>query len=141
MDNMSADEKFVRDNWKSAHEEAQACVKEAPTQWHGYVIVDDGSTEQMIASGNHDERWAAAAEFACERLEQIRQVEEEIKRCEEACAMYYEIVLDQINEVDMVDFVDCEWDALYDLCANARILGREQAALAELKKGMKEASK
>jgi len=61
--------------------------------------------------------WAAAAEFTSQRLEEIRRVDEEIE-----CLKMWR---------SMVEPKDIPWKAA------DRILAREQAALAELKRGLR----
>lgn len=80
---MTSDEEKVRAVWANVRIHEQGCVKEAPNQWHGFVMVDIGNgighgREVMIASGTRAKRWAAAAAFTDERLEEIRQLREEI---------------------------------------------------------------
>jgi hypothetical protein len=100
---MDANERLVRDTWER-------------------VLVCDGSYRHyakgtiLINWANHCfyefNEWSAAAEFTRARLEQIRQVEEEIEW------------LDDCAEFDK----NATW---------VRIEAREQAALTELKKGLK----
>jgi hypothetical protein len=69
--------------------------------------------------------WSAARAFTEERLEQIRLIEEEI---------IYLIS-------DMKPDLDCGIKDCCHCAASRRILAREQEALAELKRGMKEATR
>lgn len=71
-------EEYVRSVWQKVYVHEQRSVKEAPSQWHGYVIVDTESSEMMISSGNLSERWCAAAEFTHQRMEEIRKLKREI---------------------------------------------------------------
>ena len=114
---MNQDEQFVREKWEEVREQVQACVHEAPVNQHGFVFVRCGEDEEMIGSGTYRERWAAAAEFTRNRLEQIRQVEEEIEEIRGPL---------------------CRDQACVRCVIHTRILAREQAALADLRRGMKE---
>jgi hypothetical protein len=114
---MTEDEKFVREHWESVREHDQRSLREAPKDWHGFVLVTKGHGEEMIASGNQAERWAAAAKFTLQRLEEIRQVEEEI-----------------------AEITELAEQGSTRPGARLRILARRQAALSDLRKGMKEST-
>ena len=109
---MGADEKFVREHW----------VGQDPIE---VLVVDDPMPEFCSASvrirgfgpcfyrSTLEEAWASAAEYTRNRLEEIRQVEEEIALVDE----------------QMKSGVDwSRWN---------RIEMRLHAALADLKRGMK----
>ena len=105
---MNEDERFVREHWEDVTVEwgriegklyGMATSQSRPIYLHGY------KTEAEI--------WAAARRFTEERLEQIRQVEEEIQY------LNFRVMA---PELDILE----------------RILAREQAALDSLRRGMKQ---
>jgi hypothetical protein len=105
------------------------------SHWSDYCPMTYGRMDICDMEGEMN--YAAARKFTDERLEEIRQVKEEIKELVKVRDMYFDVVIDLINEVDGIEFVDCEWDSFYDLCLNSRILGRQLSVLAELQRGMK----
>ena len=95
-----SDEEFVRGVWKPVYR---------------YQSLSGVS---MIQFGSHSlQTWEEAAAYTRERLEQIRQVEEEV-----------ELIEGGLKEILPTSTLD----------ALERILVREQAALADLKRGMKQ---
>jgi hypothetical protein len=104
------DEQFVREQWESVNWGASNLSR---TQY--VVIVYDDKDGIAFASKTQAEAWSAAAEFTRERLEQIRQVEEEIT-CLDVDVRRSEPFIRPIYE---------------------RILASRKAALTELKKGMR----
>ena len=97
---MGADKEFVLAHWGEG-------LDEDYTDDHQFFFIAD--------SGVNFDSWSSAAEFTRARLEEIRQVEEEIATQSEFC---------QHGD-------EC------GLCAVvARTVARLQAALAELKRGM-----
>ena len=107
---MTEDERIVRGAWKEVR-----YVDTGPSLWvrTHYVII--GHPQLFAAYRNtRGEAWLAARDFTEQRLEQIRQIKQEIALLVEA----------------QKSGVDCSrWE---------RIRLREQAALAELRRGMKE---
>ena len=79
-----------------------------------------------------DLAWEAAAEFTLERIEEIRQVEIEIGMIERqiACAP-------EFDEAFKIWSANDIRNSAANIFRWSRILAREQAALAELKTGMK----
>jgi hypothetical protein len=75
---MDANEEMVRTAWDKVWREDKGNMREQPCQWHGYILIDTGDSEKMIASGTRAVAWAAAAEFTRERILKIHEVEEEI---------------------------------------------------------------
>jgi len=107
---MSEDEKFVREHfdgvWLRGARKSGCWV-----QW------GEASLGRLVFS--EAEAWSAAAAFTRQRLEEIRQVEEEIENIRSSSEG-----LQENGEYYRMRVFD-------------RILAREQAALAELKRGMK----
>jgi 4-hydroxy-3-methylbut-2-enyl diphosphate reductase IspH len=68
---------YVESKWEQVHEQIQHRVREAPRDWHGYVLVVRDRHEELIASGNKVERWHAAFIYTQERERQIAQLEEQ----------------------------------------------------------------
>ena len=113
---MGADEKFVREHW----------VGQDPIE---ALVIDDPMPEFCSASvrirgfgpcfyrSTLEEAWASAAEYTRNRLEEIRQVLRDIQFIQE--------------------YLDQSCDSSWRPIAAQSILARLQAALAELKKGMK----
>lgn len=110
-----SDEQFVRERWESAHE------------------YESLSGCQMIQFGPHSlGSWALARAYTEDRLEQIRQVEEEVDVVENQQRLKRKRVLERQCEC-----VSCQVEAVCELCVVSRILEREQAVLAELRRGMR----
>jgi hypothetical protein len=104
------DEEFVRAHW------------EEPTYFRpAHVInVSSGYTQDSVVSGeSEDAAWSAAAEFTRERLEQIRQIKQEMS------LLGGMVVLLSVEPGD-------ETAPIYQ-----RTIARLEAALADLKRGMK----
>jgi hypothetical protein len=95
------DEEFVRANWENVHR----CDG-------SYILISKGGHRNFADFPG----WQAAAQFTRDRLEAIRQIEEEIEWLRGMCAWREHGI----------------YGPRYD-----RILAREQAALADLKRGMK----
>jgi hypothetical protein len=74
--------------------------------------------------------WQAARAFTEAREEEIRQVEEEI-------ALLNLEFWEMHGEIRLATMVEQYTPLVRELCRWARILAREQAALTELKRGMK----
>lgn len=109
---MSDDEKFVREHWDWVH----CCDGSYQGYPRGTILT------QSAPGGAKDRKefslWSAAAAFTRDRLERIREVEEEIM-------------------FTGAELVDCQ--GMKDLeVIIKRILARETAALIELKRGMKQ---
>ena len=113
---MGADEKLVMDTWDSPRFDwsYQHGDPFKPKYWLFYV------GDWLVISGydTRDQIAASAAEFTRNRLEEIRQVEEEI------C-----VIGDQIDGADRGGH---PWGLVF-----RRIWEREKAALADLKRGIK----
>jgi hypothetical protein len=105
-----SDEEFVRRHWTKIRTERDFGfhIWFADPEGDPYLFVEEQRDAQK--------QWAAAAEFTRTRLEQIRQIEEEIRW-----------------------MTGIEWAGQvgYNAPTVARILAREQEALAELQKGMR----
>ena len=85
-----------------------------------------------------DEIWSAAAAFTDDRLEQIRQIERNIQWLNESFPDLSH--LDWACNVEECDHYSCNlWvpEFVIGQCARNRILASQQAALAELRRGMK----
>ena len=106
-------EKYCKERWEKAHE---------PIIQRGLVGVDiwlEGAKVYRFHADNRPAAWQAAYDFTLAREEQIREVEEEIE------------FLEFTHNVARNQAYHHKW-----LESLVRILAREQAALAELKKGM-----
>ncbi len=102
---------FVNAHWELVH----CCDGSYRSYPRGTILVQDVNSHWF----NFDS-WSAAAEFTRERLEQLRQVEEEL----------------QLIGILKCDIESGSWDEGY-LKVVERVLAREESALAELKKGMR----
>jgi len=100
------DEEYVRSKWRNC-----ATKRDEHNRW---LMFTNNAMYRAVFADSLEKLWAAAAEFTRERLEQIRQLEEEIAW--------------------LSDGIDVTGD---DEPIGERILAREQAALADLKRGMK----
>jgi hypothetical protein len=108
---MSKDERIVREAW----EDYSIMIREFPNSSPYWIYLGE-----EFCTGPHKteaKAWRAAAEFTTQRQEQIRQVGEEIKIVRNELSLGR----DRWNSPEFI-----------------RILAREQAALAELQRGMKE---
>ena len=121
---ISADEKFVRANWEHVRSWVRDLDSYGTDQFNVALFFnekdarwcDNPFKEWQMDVGKEKVVWKLAAEFTRNRLEEIRLLEEEISTQGEFC---------QHGD-------EC------GLCAVvARTVGRLQAALAELKKGMR----
>jgi hypothetical protein len=129
------DEEYVRANWEwAACWEPNNDVEFGHDEWI-VGIADKAcspSTESRFDANSKAGAWSAAAEFTRERLEQIRQLDEEI-----------EVVAQQVVMASNW-IVSCGENLEGERCAKAhiekwsRILARLEAALAELRQGMTE---
>jgi hypothetical protein len=110
---MEQDEQFVREMW------VDCCVEDHSTCCGPFEPIRVRMTDSMSRwAATAEQAWSAAAVFTRERLEQIRQVEEEIEWLNSnECAIHT-----QLRRKEKL---------------RLRILAREQAALTELKKGMR----
>jgi hypothetical protein len=88
--------------------------------WDDYHAMTYGRFDICDPEGNMD--YIKAAEFTRQRLKEIQQVEDEIRICE-GCLRFWQSPL------------GTEYGGVVPM---RRILSREQAALVELKRGMKE---
>ena len=109
-----SDEAYVRSKWVR--------VLNHGTRRHPIPILN--GVEVKIPFAEWDEGWKAAAAFTLQREEEIRQVEEEISLLLNSMPL-------QVVVIGNTPIPDVQ-------AARSRILAREQAALAELKKGWKE---
>lgn len=119
---MNSDEQFVREHWQHVHYADTALSVLAGPH---YVIIGGYSYGPLkFAAYRHTaaEAWQAAREFTEMRLEEIRQTEEEIDVIREGITLAGE------NEEDNKRYGN----------PFRRILADEQAALADLRRGMKE---
>jgi hypothetical protein len=116
---MDANEKYVRETWeKSAGFRIDGPSTGMIEVACGRFIFNSGQF------GNMEDFWKGAAEFTRERLEQIRQVEEEI------ALVTHEYKRATVCGVSM-------GGATGKALVWQRVIAREQAALAELRRGMK----
>ena len=139
---MTGSEQFVKEHWIRAEacpspSDPRCCISlggrnftraTVPQTMSGYAV-------------SESEAWHAAAGFTHDRLEEIRCLQEEI--CQIDDLMEYKLS-DIGREIDAVQDSECsvfDLEALgtdvRDQCEYGRILGRLQAALADLRKGMK----
>ena len=118
---MNEDERLVRKTWNS--------VELDSGRWGASVKIN--CERPLGVSSTKTDAWSAAAEFTRKRLEEIRQVEEEIKALARNSYVGYEYYYQVLEGVrDIVPRVRHHH-------ALSRILAREQAVLGALKKGMK----
>ena len=128
---MTEDEKFVRDHWEvhvswgrtfPGHSTPTFHLK-LPVIWH------DGLNVMFAQSA--EKAWSAAAEFTRERLEQIRQIEEEyvVLGANQIRAWREAGLCSDWSEGRTFFFV--EWVRI------ARTMSRLESILAGLKRGMK----
>lgn len=110
------DEEYVRAHWVSL-------VARTTDDYRGPYDLKLFRDAEPIVGRTRAIVWALAAEFTSNRLEQIRQIEEEIREAE------HKLKQQSVCGVSMSGPTPKEqiWK---------RILAREQAALAELKRGM-----
>ena len=108
-------EEYVRSKWRGVQQ--YVC---GGTNGNSYYVGSDGFIASFCGE-TENESWTAAAEFTRQREEKIRQVEEEIGVCEGCLRMWQPPFGNDYGGVGPMK----------------RILAREQAALAELKRGMK----
>lgn len=106
-------EEYVRSRWDPNLFNGGLYFYEGARSYHLRL----GSKRFEYTQKTKAECWSAAYAFTLEREEQIRQVEEEIA---------------------LMEFIVQAQDEFNDIVAAKRILAREQAALAELKKGMRQ---
>ena len=120
---MNEDERFVREHWEDVTVEwgriegklyGMATSQSRPIYLHGY------KTEAEI--------WSSARRFTEERLEQIRQAEKDVRRVMKFVAQCRGYLIERIDPRHDTEAL-ASW---------SRILAREQAALDELKRGMKQ---
>jgi len=128
---MASDEEFVREHWERVHTGAAA------------LHLSDYCAS-IVVNAEEFPDWSAAAAFTRERLEQIRQVEEECGLLESLAPVIHRDDLHMWAGIDAdpddATIDDCETIAIDNSkfqCRVQRILAREQAILAELKRGMK----
>jgi len=125
---MTEDEKFVRDHWEwvlVGEAQPYAGYKEHEFVWQlpGHKCYEGYESKEKV--------WSAAAEFTRERLEQIRQVEEE----------FTVLDIDQGNNwrdaCKIPDFSMLRGFAFTQYVRRARTMSRLESILADLKRGMK----
>jgi len=121
------DKQAVKAKWILTHH-CDGSYRDYP---RGTVLIQDEDRHWL----NFDS-WAAAAEFTRNRLEEIRQVEEEISLVDRQIVGGVSIVISSIPEDEEEDAQARREETI---CNSrwCRILAREQAALAELKRGMR----
>jgi hypothetical protein len=127
-------EQFVREHWEQVtYSDTAVGVLAGP---HYVIIGGYPNGPQKFAAYRHtpEEAWSAAAEFTRERLEQIRQVEQEVGKVDYEQNEAFMLIRDVPPKSVHLEMI-VMW--VRSLCATSRILAREQAALAELKKGMR----
>lgn len=122
---VSADERFVRETWVLvAH--CDGSYRDYP---RGTVLLQDVNNHWFDFK-----TWSAAAEFTRERLEQIRKstIDVASTAAKQKTALEMILIFPWGRAVDeiLVDWVQA-------LCSISRIHAREQAALADLKRGMR----
>jgi hypothetical protein len=129
-----ANEQFVREHW------SEPWLADSHDGKHYGIVLATASLAVWSKDrsgwaefGTPEQAWSAAAAFTRERLEQIRQVEEEITQVGHALGK--EIAQKREDEGAGYDVLASD-DEDHVVIWN-RILAREQAALAELKKGMR----
>jgi hypothetical protein len=104
--------------------------------------VDIGPHRVSAEGSNRSEAdtWSAAAEFTERRMEEIRQVEEEVALIDDLIGYKLSDIQRETDEMPS-PHIESDPAALLiyvrDLCEYSRILAREQAALESLKKGMR----
>lgn len=108
---MDSNEQFVRKHWISSYEPIVQ-------SWQGIHLCLSGEhyftgKAQLSSRSARNEMWQAAREFTEKRLEEIRQVEEEI------------------------EWLKCLFVPMRDIAPAMRCRKRVEAALAALKQGMK----
>jgi hypothetical protein len=109
--------------------------------WVDYVIRCYDNRIDLVCMASKAEAWFAAAKFTRDRIEEIRQLKEEIAQMQDHVDMKnqdiereMEILLDsECNEFDMEAIVTF----VRDLCAYCRILTARQSALTDLCQGIK----
>lgn len=123
---MDENERYVKERWDKAYE---------PIVQRGLMGIDiwvEGSRTYRFHADNLPAAWQAAFDFTKAREEEIRQVEEEISWLTERTEISPKLQ-------ELYDKRTWEFSAefLKDKQTAKRILAREQAALAELQRGMK----
>jgi hypothetical protein len=116
---MEQDEQFVREMW------VDCCVEDHSTCCGPFEPIRVRMTDSMSRwAATAEQAWSAAAEFTRERLEQIRQVEEEVS-----------VITHEYKKATVCGvFMGA---ATGKALIWQRVLAREHAALTELKKGMR----
>lgn len=108
---MADDEEFVREHWEHVD------THKADEHSEPWIFFTSNALYMAFRAENRAELFAKGADFTRKRLDQIRQVEQEIMWVKGNGHMG-----------------ECE----FDCCKTRnRIIAREQAVLAELKRGMK----
>ena len=140
---MGADEKFVRASWEHVRSWVRDLDSYGTDQFNVSLHYDEDAAkyggdyfqrwQEDDTRKGHNAVWSSAAEFTRSRLEEIRQGEREIDRIENYfwSASNWQENLDDLEEQGQVV------DAVRQQCADVRIVARLQAALAELKRGMR----
>lgn len=119
-----SDEEFVRQNWIDME---HGSVKGQS----GFYIWAGPTLSRIAEKATASKAWAAAAEFTRERLEQIRQIEEEIEYLNTQIAVSDYRLKQNLND----PYAAAWWSKRAGV--EKSILAREQDALTELKRGMR----
>lgn len=127
------DEEYVRSRWKYTHR-IMSHVVEPGT--HRIEVGEGGQNAKLIVKGAHSttEAWHAAAEFTRERERQIAEIRSEIDEVKEWVESSRDMAIQAVGNGD-AHIAGIGAAALF---TEARILGRLQSQLAELRRGMKE---
>lgn len=132
---MTEDEKFVREQWADvALWDRQMLYGNKEQFWEVELVIAPGSFSRHCKP-TQAEAWSAAAEFTRTRLQQIRDVEEEIAWLGKNLPRPPRARPGE----SMSEALRSERVAAYerDKPTAVRVLDREQAALAELKRGLR----
>ena len=129
---MTEDEKFVRETW------AHVTVMLHHGTSHGRIELPHAHARFVSVDPGYERAWSEAAEFTRKRLEEILRVEEEIVVTTNAA-------LSATRDVHKVMSGECATlcrglEGAFAVCSvrHGRVILRLQAALSELKKGMKQ---
>jgi hypothetical protein len=127
---MDANEEYVRQRWIDVALWDRDFSPYTVNLRYEVEIVSHPGNFFCFHGAKHSEAWSAARAFTEAREEEIRQVEEEI-------ALLNLEFWEMHGEIRLATMVEQYTPLVRELCRWARILAREQAALAELKRGMK----
>lgn len=124
---MTDSKRFVEQHW----ERAEACPRSVHGEWDKVWCISLGGKRFTRANvpdpeaPSEEAAWDAAAEFTCERLEEIRRVEEDAVLIEE---QILRAKIDDLGLEAMRQRNNEKW---------LRILGRIQEIVDDLKRGLK----